>query len=80
VESYTNSAPSRRFRLHSRIRSFEPRKTGIGKLTLNCNIFKGTQAVRIEFFVDIKSCQYLMFYANKMSEQKARFKKSARMS
>jgi hypothetical protein len=29
-------------------------------------IIKGTQAVRIEFFVYIKSCQYSMFYTNKM--------------
>jgi len=29
-------------------------------------VFKGTQAVRIEFFVYIKSCQYSMFYTNKM--------------
>ena len=27
---------------------------------------KGTQAVGIEFFVYIKSCQYSMFYTNKM--------------
>ena len=29
-------------------------------------IVKGKQAVRIEFFVYIKSCQYSMFYINKM--------------
>jgi hypothetical protein len=27
---------------------------------------KGTQAVGIEFFVYMKSCQYSMFYTNKM--------------
>jgi hypothetical protein len=28
--------------------------------------FKGTQTVRVDFFVYIKSCQYLMLYTNKM--------------
>jgi len=29
-------------------------------------VIKGTQAVRIDFFGYIKSCQYSMFYTNKM--------------
>ena len=30
------------------------------------HFFKGTQAVRIQFVVYIKSCQYSMFYTSKM--------------
>ena len=33
---------------------------------IKSGLFKGIQAVRIEFFVYIKSCQYSMFYTNKM--------------
>ena len=30
-------------------------------------MLKGIQAVKIDYFVYIKSCQYSMFYTNKMS-------------
>ena len=37
-------------------------------------VLKEYRLSELNVFVDIKSCQYSMFYANKMSEQEARFK------
>jgi hypothetical protein len=43
-------------------------------------MLKAYRLSELIFFVDIKSCQYSMFYTNKMSEQEARFKKYVIMS
>jgi hypothetical protein len=43
---------------------FYRQKSKFGKITLCSYSIKGIQAVRIEFFVYTKSCQYSMFYTN----------------